>query len=85
MNLKTRRLLMVGGFIVAIPLIAWVGYTIARASRMTADKVSQYADDIELNGLSGAARAEALKRLEQMIQPPIPGRTPQVAARRRLG
>lgn len=68
MNPKTRRLLIVGGFIVAIPLIAWVGYSIVEASRVTADKVSQYANDLELNGLKdGAARAEALSRLEAMI------------------
>ncbi len=59
-------LLVIAGIAVASGL-AWVGYVIAASSRMTADKVTQYANATELTGLSGADRAEALHRLEDMI------------------
>jgi hypothetical protein len=62
-----RWMLLVTSFIMAILLVAWVGYGIAENSKMTADKVTQYANTTELKGLSGTARAEALHQLEDMI------------------
>jgi hypothetical protein len=62
-----RWMLLATSFITAILLVAWVGYGIAENSRVTADKVTQYARTTELAGLPGAARAEALRRLEDMI------------------
>ena len=62
-----RWMLLVASFIMAILLVAWVGYGIAENSKVTADKVTQYANDTELKGLSGTARAEALHQLEDMI------------------
>jgi hypothetical protein len=62
-----RWMLLVTSFIMAILLVAWVGYGIAENSKMTADKVTQYANSTEPKGLSGTARAEALRQLEDMI------------------
>jgi hypothetical protein len=62
-----RWMLLATSFIMAILLVAWVGYALAENSRVTADKVTQYANATELTGLSGSARAEALRRLEDMI------------------
>jgi hypothetical protein len=53
--------------IAAASFLAWVGYAITTGSRMTADKVTQYANATDLTGLSSSARAEALRQLEDMI------------------
>jgi hypothetical protein len=63
-----RWTLLVTGFIVVVPLVAWVGYGIQENSKVTADKVTQYANATDLGQLpTGAARAEALRQLEDMI------------------
>jgi hypothetical protein len=67
MNPRMRWVLLVTSFIMAILLVAWVGYGIAENSKVTADKVTQYANATDLKGLSGVARAEALRQLEDMI------------------
>jgi hypothetical protein len=51
----------------AIWLVALVGYHIARNSKVTADKVKAYAESVDLNKLSGAARAKAIQRLADML------------------
>jgi hypothetical protein len=53
--------------VVAIWLIALAGYTIAKNRKMTAEKVRAYAASVDLSKLSGDARADALKRLEDML------------------
>jgi len=53
--------------VVAIWLIALAGYTIAKNRKMTADKVRAYAASVDLSKLSGDARADALKRLADML------------------
>jgi hypothetical protein len=67
MSPRTRWMLLVIAPIAVASFLAWVGYAITAGYRMTADKVTQYANATELTGLSGPDRAEALHRLEDMI------------------
>jgi hypothetical protein len=67
MNRRMRWTLLAASFIAAILLVAWVGYGLAQNSKMTADKVTQFVNATDLTGLSGATRAEMLRRLEDMI------------------
>jgi hypothetical protein len=53
--------------VAAIWVVALAGYTIAKNRKMTAEKVKAYAESVDLNKLSGDARARALKQLEDMI------------------
>ena len=53
--------------VVAIWLVALAGYTIAKNRKMTAEKVRAYAASVDLSKLSGDARADALKRLADML------------------
>src|SRR5881296_1945789 len=52
---------------VAVILVAWMvaiaGYTIAKNSKMTADKVRAYAQSVDLGKLSADARAKAIRDL----------------------
>jgi hypothetical protein len=52
---------------VAVILVAWIvaiaGYTIAKQSKMTADKVRAYAESVNLGQLSADARAKAIRDL----------------------
>jgi hypothetical protein len=53
--------------VVAIWMIALAGYTIAKHRKMTAERVRAYATSVDLGKLSGDARADALKRLADML------------------
>src|ERR1041385_5605008 len=53
--------------LIAIWLIAITGHTIAKNSRMTADKVRAYVESVNLSKLSAQERAKALKRLADML------------------
>jgi len=52
---------------VTVILVAWMiaiaGYTMAKNSKMTADKVRAYAESVDLSKLSAAARAKAIREL----------------------
>ena len=67
MNRRTRTLLIVTTLIVLVPLLTWVGYGIAQNSRMTSEKLRQYENSVDLGTLSGAQRAEALRKLAEKI------------------
>jgi hypothetical protein len=53
--------------LLAIWLLAVAGYTIAKNSRMTAEKVRAYVESVDLSKLSGEARARALQKLAEML------------------
>jgi hypothetical protein len=53
--------------LVAAWLLAWGGYTIAKNSRMTAEKLNAYLRSTDLDRLSGLARAKALRQLEDKL------------------
>ncbi|MGO8930044.1 MAG: hypothetical protein ACLQU3_24515 [Limisphaerales bacterium] len=48
-------------------LVALAGYRIARNAKMTAEKVKTYAESVDISKLSGAARAKAIRELEDML------------------
>lgn len=48
-------------------LLAWGGYSLARSSKMTPEKVRQYLADVDLSTLSGSAREKALQELARRL------------------
>ena len=52
---------------VAVWLLAWVGYTIAKQSKVTAEKVRAYLHKVDLRHLTGQARAKALHKLADQL------------------
>jgi len=53
--------------LVAIWVVAGVGYVVAKNSRMTAKKVARYVNSTDISKLSGEERAKAIRKLEEMI------------------
>ena len=51
----------------AIWLVALAGYRFARNAKVTAEKVKSYAERVDISKLSGAARAKAIRELEDML------------------
>ena len=67
MNPKMRLLLLPVVALAVASLVAWVGYGISRNQQVTAEKVRQFADSANLERLSGAARTDALHKMEDLI------------------
>jgi hypothetical protein len=53
--------------VIAIWGLAIVGYSIAKHATMTAEKVKAYAESVDLSSLSATARADAIRRLADML------------------
>ena len=53
--------------LLAVWVIAITGYTMAKNSRVTAEKIRHYAESVDLRTLSGAARAKAIQKLADML------------------
>lgn len=53
--------------VLVIWALAMTGYTLARNARLTADKVKAYAESVDLRRLSGDARAQAIRKLADML------------------
>jgi len=53
--------------LLAVWVIAITGYTMAKNSRVTAEKIRRYAKSVDLRTLSGAARAKAIQKLADML------------------
>jgi hypothetical protein len=66
MNRSFRLLLLVAAVAIA-SVSAWVRYQAAQDSVVTADKVAQYARSVDIGTLSGSARSEAMRQLEEKI------------------
>jgi hypothetical protein len=66
MNPYVRWLVSALAILGTLLLMAWVGYGLAN-SHPTAEKVNQYAQTTDLARLSGPARAEALDKLQNLI------------------
>src|SRR6476620_10987916 len=63
-----RRPVLKAIFAIAVAwALAWSGYVISKHSRMTAEKVSQYQQSIDLARLSAADRLKALKALAEKL------------------
>lgn len=67
MSQRWRPVVIMGVAICAIWIVAVIGYRIARNAKMTAEKVKTYAESVDINKLSGAARAKAIRDLEAMM------------------
>lgn len=66
-NPRKRAILLAIGGIVGIWLLAFAGYQLAKNAKMTADKVRAYVASVDLSKLSAAERAEALRKLADML------------------
>jgi len=64
---RWRPVVWITGLILGIWLLALAGYTLAKNSRMTAEKVAAYAESVNLARLSAADRAAALRNLAGMF------------------
>jgi hypothetical protein len=53
--------------LIAVWLCAWGGYAISKHSRMTEDKIRAFVDGVDLNSLTGSARAQAIRDLADKI------------------
>ena len=62
-NRRQRPLLFAAVAIAAVWLLAWGGYTVARNSKMTAERLRAYAQSVDLSRLSGKERAAAIAKL----------------------
>lgn len=60
---RTRPVLLASAILVGVWLLAAVGYQITKNSRMTAAKVRAYTQSVDFSKLTGAARAEAIRKL----------------------
>src|SRR4051794_19921709 len=67
MNRRTRPIMIGVIAFIAVWLLAWAGYRIAQNSKMTAEKLRQYVNSIDLAKLSAADRARALRQLADKI------------------
>ncbi len=67
LNQRWRPVLFSALAVVAIWAVTVIGYTVAKHSRVTAEKVKAYADSVDLSKLSGEARAQALRKLADML------------------
>ncbi|MEO6183821.1 MAG: hypothetical protein ABIP71_12115 [Verrucomicrobiota bacterium] len=67
MNPRSRTILFAAISFLAVWLIAWGGYIMARNSKMSAEKVRAYLEETDLRKLSGEKRAKALRDLAAKI------------------
>ena len=67
MNPLLRRIALAASGVVLLGLLGWVGYVLTENSRATAEKVSRFARTTDLKSLDAAARADALRKLEELI------------------
>ncbi|HEX4265103.1 MAG TPA: hypothetical protein VH597_12250 [Verrucomicrobiae bacterium] len=67
LNQRQRFLLWATSAIVAIWLAAWAGRWYLASIKMTADKVQAYMTSVDFSKLTGDARAQALKALEDKL------------------
>ncbi len=66
-NPRQRFLVQAIVCLAGIWLAAWVGHRYFESRKMTADKVHAYVDSVNFGQLTGAARAKALKELEDKL------------------
>ncbi|MGO8836885.1 MAG: hypothetical protein ACLQAH_14210 [Limisphaerales bacterium] len=66
-NPRQRFLAWAAASLAGIWLVAWAGHCYFESLKMTADKVQAYVDSVNFSQLTGAARAKALKELEDKL------------------
>ncbi len=67
MSPRNRTVMISAICFVAVWLLAWAGHTLARNSKVTAEKVRAYMTETDLRKLSGERRAKALRDLAAKI------------------
>ena len=67
LNQRRRFLAWAAASIVGIWLVAWAGHWYFESLKVTADKVHAYVESVDFSKLTGAARAKALKDLEDKL------------------
>lgn len=64
---RWRPVLISGLVLVAVWILAMTGFTLARNSRMTADRVRAYIESVDFARLSPADRAKAIRKLADKL------------------
>jgi hypothetical protein len=64
---RWRPIFLTALALIVIWVIALTGYTIAKNSRVTAEKVRAYVESVDLSKLPGSARAKAIQKLAAML------------------
>jgi len=67
LNRRWRPVLLSGLAVLVVWVLAVAGYTLAKRSRVTAEKVRSYAESVNLSQLSGPERARAIRRLADLL------------------
>lgn len=67
MSPRWRPIVFAGVALVAIWIVAVVGYTIAKNAKATPEKVKAYVESIDLSKLSAEERAKAIRKLADML------------------
>jgi hypothetical protein len=67
MSPRWRPVLIAGIALVAIWIIAVVGYTIGKNAKATPEKVKAYVESVDFSKLSAADRAKAIQKLADML------------------
>lgn len=67
LNQRQRFLVWAVASIVGIWLVVWAGHWYFESIKMTADKVRAYVESVDFSKLTGAARAKAIKELEDNL------------------
>jgi hypothetical protein len=67
MSPRWRPVLFAGIALVAIWIVAVVGYTIGKNAKATPEKVKAYVESIDFSKLSAAERAKAIRKLADML------------------
>jgi hypothetical protein len=67
MRQRNRSVIIAVGSVLVVWLVAWGGYTIAKNSKMSAEKLRAYLTETDLQKLSGEQRVKALRALAAKI------------------
>jgi len=67
LNRRHRPIYLAAAALIALWLAAMAGYQIAKSARVTPEKVRAYLESTDLNHLSAADRAAAIKKLAAML------------------
>ena len=67
MRQQSRYIIFAVSTLVFLWLAAWAGYTIAKNSKMTAEKLRTFVESTDLGKLHGAERAKAIQKLANKL------------------
>jgi hypothetical protein len=66
-NQRMRPILISAAALLAVWVVAVIGFNIAKNAKVTADKIRSYVESIDLSKLSAADRAKAIAKLADML------------------